>query len=95
MGVQINGRLEVWGNYAPITNDSKVASKHHCNQSLFGIPPHVSLIHYLDNSVSASTFLQISSKKVVKIIIGGGPYKIGRLENFSKKIKPGESLFGT
>ena len=44
--------------------------------------------------VTAPTFLQISSKKVEKLISRGALVRAGGLENFSKKISGGH-LFGT
>ena len=61
------GGLEVFAYYAPITIDYTNLHKHSCKQLPFGIFPHVDLIHYLDNSATAPTFLPISSKKVEKL----------------------------
>ena len=68
--------------------------KHYCKQLLFGILPNIYLIHYLGNSVIATTFLQIPSEKVKKLIRGGPNKSGGGSENFSKKHKREHSYSG-
>ena len=67
--------------------------KHYCKQLLFGKLPNIYLIHYLGNSVIATTFLHIPSEKV-KLIRGDPNKSGGGSENFSKK-QAGALLFGT
>ena len=68
--------------------------KHHCNQLLFGIQPHVYLIHYLGISVTAPTFLQISSTKI-EVYKREGPNKSRGDWEIFRKNKAGGRLLGT
>ena len=62
--------MEAWANY-------KNLHENQCKKLLFGILPHVYLIHYFGNSVTAPAFLQISSNKVEKLMSGENPNKSG------------------